>query len=337
MTNSSGVECYRHSVIQCLLHLPKFGNWLVQDHLPEGCSVDGVRNCILCHLRTLYTVYWSESRSQVSVRKALNLVYNALKNLGWAAGGEFEQQDADEFLTFLLGAIALRVDEIRDVLDQYRNKDVMNLLFGIQLRSFLHCKCKKTAPSITLDTDRSIRVGLGKARAKGTLHEYVKAHMSDDIDDYQCDGCHKRVRVTRQSTIHEAPEVLILSLRRFATSGSGTRKDDRRVRFTQWLDLGAHVTHPATQRPLKYRLVATINHRAGRITEPRRGARGGSRQSGDSLNAGGHYITAARGWNGKWSMLDDERVTSIESDVAAWPEKSRPGFTPYVLLYTRVA
>lgn len=37
MRNFNGEVCYRHSVLQTLLHLPKFGNWLTDGH-PADCS-----------------------------------------------------------------------------------------------------------------------------------------------------------------------------------------------------------------------------------------------------------------------------------------------------------
>lgn len=73
-----GVLCYRNSVLQALLHSPKFVNWLEEDHIICGMTSDDVRGrrgaprCIAYALRVLCVVYWARDAQPAQVTRALN-------------------------------------------------------------------------------------------------------------------------------------------------------------------------------------------------------------------------------------------------------------------------
>lgn len=70
-----GVQCYRNSVLQALLHVPKFVNWLIVEH--RNCNV---RGCIACRLRVLCQKYWDERKDRSGIQKLLLELQACLKS-----------------------------------------------------------------------------------------------------------------------------------------------------------------------------------------------------------------------------------------------------------------
>ena len=65
--------CYRNSVLQALLHVPKFVNWLEQDH--SSCTI---ARCVACSLRTLCFRYWDVPEDQQTITQALRTSREAI-------------------------------------------------------------------------------------------------------------------------------------------------------------------------------------------------------------------------------------------------------------------
>ena len=84
LVNPDGTQCYRNSVLQALLHIPKFLNWLEGQHTNANCRlcywvnflsfriwrltdfigiVNLRTNCIACMFRNLAFQYWHASTS----------------------------------------------------------------------------------------------------------------------------------------------------------------------------------------------------------------------------------------------------------------------------------
>lgn len=59
MTNHTGAVCYRLSLIQSLLHLPVFVNWVLDQVLSATCVADNHEACVSCCLHQLVKQYWA--------------------------------------------------------------------------------------------------------------------------------------------------------------------------------------------------------------------------------------------------------------------------------------
>ncbi|CAG8953849.1 hypothetical protein HYFRA_00006742 [Hymenoscyphus fraxineus] len=51
LKNFTGAICYRISLVQALVHIPQFVNWLHDYHTPDNCVVDDPTNCFACVFR----------------------------------------------------------------------------------------------------------------------------------------------------------------------------------------------------------------------------------------------------------------------------------------------
>ena len=64
--DNPGTLCYRNSIIQALLHAPKFVYWL--ENSRHDCTV---RKCVACALRALCIRYWDEPLNQSALDQAM--------------------------------------------------------------------------------------------------------------------------------------------------------------------------------------------------------------------------------------------------------------------------
>lgn len=94
--------CYRRSVLQSLFSTPQFFNVLA-NHEPGTCP----RNCVTCGLRTALRTYHSNSPQLGGHIRQLDERIHATGRKSdprWTANGH-TQEDAHDFLTYLLGTV----------------------------------------------------------------------------------------------------------------------------------------------------------------------------------------------------------------------------------------
>lgn len=115
----------------------------------------------------------------------------------------------------------------------------MHKLFGGRLRSRVICfNCK--SPSDTFDSllDLSIDV-----RDRSSVREALDAFIAVDLlygsDKYKCEMCKKPVVAAKQFTIHDAPQVLTIHLKRFTPLG---RKMNHPVRYDEHISLTKYMS-----------------------------------------------------------------------------------------------
>ena len=152
-----------------------------------------------------------------------------------------------------------------------------------------------------------------------TLHQCLRAFTSEeqlDTDNmYKCTACKKKTRASKRLTIHTAPNVLVVHLKRFEHSGlntaSGGGKIGRMVRFETVLDIGEYMSERGDGRDaqVEYELYGVLVH------------------AGSTLYSG-HYYSFVKAADGRWYEMNDSSVQrrTVEEVLA---QKA------YILFYTR--
>ena len=69
-----------NSVIQALLHVPKFVNWLESKHEICTADVEERRHCVACALRVLAQLYWGTDSTDNAADAAAIRVIRTLRN-----------------------------------------------------------------------------------------------------------------------------------------------------------------------------------------------------------------------------------------------------------------
>ena len=156
----------------------------------------------------------------------------------------------------------------------------------------------------------------GKALQLNDLIELFSApEVLDAQNTWYCPECTEHKEATSQLQIWNAPELLVVHLKRFqirnqfqAVFNAGEKLNAEVAFPLVGLDLGPHLVENNDGAPILYDLYAVSNHFG-------------------SMGAG-HYTACVRQENGGWINCDDSRCTTMdESDVV----------TPaaYVLFYQR--
>eukprot|EP00826_Nyctotherus_ovalis_P049871 TRINITY_DN6057_c0_g1_i2.p1 TRINITY_DN6057_c0_g1~~TRINITY_DN6057_c0_g1_i2.p1 ORF type:complete len:519 (+),score=91.28 TRINITY_DN6057_c0_g1_i2:1504-3060(+) len=147
----------------------------------------------------------------------------------------------------------------------------------------------------------SLATNTGALSLYDCIDHFAKEDTLDPHNKWLCDICKKHVQAKKSIAIHKAPRVLIIALKRFASTLNEL------VEFpVRGLDLGKYMEMSDGHKAV-YELYAVSNHYG-------------------SIEAG-HYTTVARNAKtGTWYCLDDEKVCRAESIVTP---------NAYVLFYRR--
>jgi ubiquitin carboxyl-terminal hydrolase 36/42 len=78
------------------------------------------------------------------------------------------------------------------------------------------------------------------------LHSFTKIEV---FENFPCDGCKSRVNMEKQFKVEQAPEVLVIQLKRFQNLGSAISKIQTKVEYQPELDLNPFLSTPEDVSP----------------------------------------------------------------------------------------
>ncbi|XP_064328796.1 ubiquitin carboxyl-terminal hydrolase 42-like, partial [Phalacrocorax carbo] len=169
------------------------------------------------------------------------------------------QEDAHEFLRLAVDAMqsaCLSGSSDLDISSQ--STTVVHQIFGGCLRSRVTClSCKAVSSSYEAFLDVPLDV---KAASSVTdaLEGFVRPERLEGENCYRCSQCERMVAASKRFTIHRAPMVLTVCLKRFDDFTGG--KISKVVEYPEYLDLRPYTSHAAGE-PLLYSLYAVVVHR----------------------------------------------------------------------------
>lgn len=91
--------------------------------------------------------------------------------------------------------------------------------------------------------DLSLEIVRADSLRRALAHFTAKEQLDGGEKQYQCQRCKEKVRALKQLTVHKAPYVLTIHLKRFGSDVPG-EKIDRKVDFGPTLDLKPFVSGP---------------------------------------------------------------------------------------------
>lgn len=159
--------------------------------------------------------------------------------------------------------------------------------------------------------DLSLEIG-GCSSLQRALQAFTAPEMLDAQNKYLCERCKRRSCATKRLTIHNAPHVLTIQLKRFranAVRWRDARKITKFVEFPDRLSLKPFMSSPSNAHSALYQLYAVLVHQ------------------GESTRSG-HYYCFVRNANNVWYCLNDSQV----SQVAAARVMQQQA---YILFYSR--
>lgn len=390
--------CYRNATVHFVMALWPFVGWLKHWHSPSinlaatgHCSLNGIHNCMICRLADIASQYWNHVHAFTNPPQ--NLIDSI--NRWWALctsnppqfpfmytldpdrtpswttylqrwgtpvqhpSGHYEQQDAMDFLRWLLNYIYCNSSPLTPLFPTSQTEHELQTFFTLRLRNTTRCPTPgcPSSPHLGPETPE-IHLGLPvaldpppRAGRPLSLEHCLAAYFSPrskprPLDSPLCPSCSSPSSELTAPVVTAWPEILILQLLRFddrTNTKLETLVDIPEVLNSHFLDAYTYKdpdddseSDGAPTLTPTYRLQAIISH----------GMCGPSRDLDE--RGLGHYKATVRhprdegegdgdGW---WFGLEDD------TGIRRWRGGVRESFvgegedgwrwTPYVLGYVRV-
>ncbi|KAM0836227.1 hypothetical protein ACQ4PT_062459 [Festuca glaucescens] len=154
----------------------------------------------------------------------------------------------------------------------------------------LHCpECNHCSDRLESFLDLSLEINQMDTLLD-SLESFTKTEV---VESFTCDGCKTRVNMEKHLKVEQAPEVLVIQLKRFENLGSNISKIQEMVKYQLELDLKPFMSSADTN-PQKYDLYGVVEH------------------LGESSK--GHYVCYIRSSETDWYLFNDEKVMKLSED-----------------------
>lgn len=349
-----GNSCYMNATLQCLNATVPLARFMLDGSYRRAINLQnplGTRGVLAEAFAQLLRTLWSEQYrfvSPMAFREAIARFAPAFRSS--------EQQDSQEFLTFLLDGLhedlnlvvhrppPMELGEAQQAeferlpqqlasvaewsMYRKRNDSVIVDTFQGQLRNRLTCiTCGHTSTTYNAFMSLSLPIPThGRSRSPVPLVQcldaFVKEEVLEKADAWHCPKCKKPRRATKQLSFSRLPPVLLLHLKRFTFRGPFTDKIDTQVTFPEsGLDLSNYMPPPLPPGTSVHGITPSRSQRPPYIYD----LYGVTHHFG-TLNAG-HYTASIRTGD-KWFYCDD-------SHISPGNEGQIRSNSPYVLFFGR--
>lgn len=347
-----GHTCYMNATIQCLSATVLLSQYLLDGSYKTAINTQnplGTRGALADALAQLLRTIWSEQYASVApaaFRDAIGRFAPLFQSN--------EQQDSQEFLTFLLDGLhedlnrvlqrppALELGETQQAelnrlppqlasvvewsLYRRRNDSVVVDAFQGQLRNQLTClSCGHTSTTYNAFMSLSLPVPAGRGVSQVTLSQCLDAFVREEVlekaNAWHCPQCKKPRRSTKRLSLARLPPVLLVHLKRFTYRGPVSNKIDTRVVFqTEALDLSNYMPPPLPPGSSVRGVPASESQRPPYLYD----LYGVTHHFGTLTS--GHYTASVR-TQGLWYYCDDQRITPGDAQIHT--------ASPYMLFFRR--
>ncbi|KAF8393036.1 hypothetical protein HHK36_021277 [Tetracentron sinense] len=298
-----GNTCFLNSVLQCLTYTEPFAAYLQSGKHQSSCHTAGF--CAMCAIQK-HVSRALQSTGRILAPKDLVSNLRCISRTFRNA----RQEDAHEYMVNLLESMhkCCLPSGVPSESPSAYEKSLVHRIFGGRLRSQVKCmQCSYCSNTYDPFLDLSLEIVKADSLHKALTHFTANEQLDGGERQYQCQRCKQKVKALKQLTVHKAPYVLSVHLKRFGSHVPG-QKIDKKVQFGPTLDLKPFVSG-SNEGDLKYTLYGVLVH-AGWSTHS------------------GHYYCFVRTSSGMWYSLDDNRVVQV-SERTVLEQKA------YMLFYVR--
>ncbi|PHT43708.1 hypothetical protein CQW23_17733 [Capsicum baccatum] len=288
-----GNTCYINSVLQCLTYTPPLAYFCLKSQHSDSCDSGAAAACPFCIIEKRI----ARSLSIDSALDTPSKINNCLKIFAqhFRYG---RQEDAHEFLRYVIDACHNTCLRLKKLQQQRRKGDgsgvdgngntIVKDIFGGALQSQVKClSCGAESNKVDEIMDVSLDV-LHSSSLKDALQKFFQPEVLDGNNKYKCENCKKLVTAKKQMSILQAPNVLVIQLKRFEGIYGG--KIDKSIAFEEVLVLSSYMCKGSQDLHPEYNLFGTIVH------------------SGFSPDSG-HYYAYIKDAVGRWYCCNDSYVS----------------------------
>ncbi|XP_010459276.1 PREDICTED: ubiquitin carboxyl-terminal hydrolase 15-like isoform X2 [Camelina sativa] len=283
-----GNSCYANAVLQSLTCTKPLVAYLLRRSHSRSCS--GKDWCLMCELEQ-HVMMLRESGGPLSASRILSHMRSINCQIG-----DGSQEDAHEFLRLLVASMQSicleRLGGETKVDPRLQETTLVQHMFGGRLRSKVKClRCDHESERYENIMDLTLEIYGWVESLQDALTQFTRPEDLDGENMYRCSRCAGYVRARKELSIHEAPNILTIVLKRFQEGKYG--KINKCITFPEMLDMIPFMTRTGDVPPL-YMLYAVIVHL-------------------DTLNASfsGHYISYVKDLRGNWYRIDDSEIHRV--------------------------
>ncbi|XP_005378392.1 PREDICTED: ubiquitin carboxyl-terminal hydrolase 2 isoform X1 [Chinchilla lanigera] len=311
-----GNTCFMNSILQCLSNTRELRDYCLQRlYMRDLCHTSSVHTALMEEFAKLIQTIWTSCPNDVVSPSEFKTQIQryAPRFVG------YNQQDAQEFLRFLLDGLHNEVNRVtvrpksnpenldhlpddekgRQMWRKYLEREDSRIgdLFVGQLKSSLTCTdCGYCSTVFDPFWDLSLPIakrGYPEVTLMDCMRLFTKEDVLDGDEKPTCCRCRARKRCIKKFSIQRFPKILVLHLKRFSESRIRTSKLTTFVNFPlRDLDLREFASENTNHAV--YNLYAVSNH------------------SGTTM--GGHYTAYCRSpVTGEWHTFNDSSVTPMSS------------------------
>lgn len=324
-----GNTCFMNSVLQCLSNTKPLIEFCLNEEFQteKNMTISSMKGQLITAYANLMSSMWKDKDDSYISPSSFKMQIQkfAPRFTGYA------QQDAQEFLRYLLEGLHEDVNRIRSkpkpvtikdedfstdsekaqeyyrVYLSYDNSRIVEIFVG-QLKSelrFKDCGHKST----TFDPFWDLSVPIPKRGSQVSIQQCINLFMKEEELDHDerptCEQCRKRKACTKSFSIQKFPQILVLHLKRFS-QGRYSQKVSTCVDFPSSLDMTDYAAEKGSPRVV-YTLYAVSNH-IGSVYS-------------------GHYTAYCKHpYSNEWNSFNDTRVSSTSASTVTSSEA-------YVLFY----
>ncbi|XP_046927128.1 ubiquitin carboxyl-terminal hydrolase 2 isoform X2 [Lynx rufus] len=311
-----GNTCFMNSILQCLSNTRELRDYCLQRlYMRDLSHGSSVHTALMEEFAKLIQTIWTSSPNDVVSPSEFKTQIQryAPRFVG------YNQQDAQEFLRFLLDGLHNEVNRVtvrpksnpenldhlpddekgRQMWRKYLEREDSRIgdLFVGQLKSSLTCTdCGYCSTVFDPFWDLSLPIakrGYPEVTLMDCMRLFTKEDVLDGDEKPTCCRCRARKRCIKKFSIQRFPKILVLHLKRFSESRIRTSKLTTFVNFPL-RDLDFREFASENTNHAVYNLYAVSNH------------------SGTTM--GGHYTAYCRSpVTGEWHTFNDSSVTPMSS------------------------
>ncbi|XP_074833315.1 ubiquitin carboxyl-terminal hydrolase 2 isoform X1 [Carettochelys insculpta] len=311
-----GNTCFMNSILQCLSNTKELRDYCLQNQYVRDLNNNSrMHTALMAEFAKLIQLLWTSSPNEVVSPSEFKTQIQryAPRFVG------YNQQDAQEFLRFLLDGLHSEVNRVlvrpRSNLDnldhlpddekgrqmwrkyQEREDSRVGDLFVGQLKSSLTCsECGYCSTAFDPFWDLSLPIAkksYGEVTLLDCLRLFTKEDVLDGDEKPTCCRCKARTRCTKKFSLQRFPKILVLHLKRFS---------EARIRASK---LTTFVSFPLKDLDLREFAAQSCNHAIYNLYAV-------SNHSGTTM--GGHYTAYCKSpVSGEWHTFNDSRVTPMSS------------------------
>ncbi|KAB2602000.1 ubiquitin carboxyl-terminal hydrolase 15-like [Pyrus ussuriensis x Pyrus communis] len=283
-----GNSCYANAVLQCLTCTKPLIIYLLRRSHSRACC--GKDWCLMCELEQ-HVMMLRESGGPLSPSRILFHMRSINCQIG-----DGSQEDAHEFLRLLvtsMQSICLEGLGCENKVDpRLQETTFIQHTFGGHLRSKVEClRCHHESERYENIMDLTLEIFGWVESLEDALTQFTTSEDLDGENMYRCGRCAAYVQARKQLSIHEAPNILTIVLKRFQEGNYG--KINKCITFPDMLDMIPFMTGTGDIPPL-YLLYGVVVHL-------------------DTQNASfsGHYVAYVKDMRGDWFRIDDTEVHPV--------------------------